>query len=182
MVGQPLRTAGLLGFAKSSPAPQSRHPYGGHLPDPSDPVRGSGLLREEGGRGQDQERRHPFAQAEDLQHRLPSPGLRRPAIRGPGGQAGTTHSQRDRLCTLTTGSSAKSLPDPPNLRHSQRPMAPCPHVPGRLRIPLLDSKRIRWGAGDKRPDPAVWGTLMPRSGPGTLGLGDSGGHAPAFWG
>ena len=32
--------------------------------------------------------------------------------RGPGGQAGTTHSLRDRLCTLTTGSSAKSLPDP----------------------------------------------------------------------
>ncbi len=33
--------------------------------------------------------------------------------KGPGGQAGTTRSLRDRLCTLTTGSSAKSLPDPP---------------------------------------------------------------------
>ena len=43
--------------------------------------------------------------------------------RGPGGQAGTTHSQRDRLCILMAGSSAKSLPDPSNFRHSRRPQA-----------------------------------------------------------
>ena len=38
------------------------------------------------------------------------------AKQGPGGQTGTTRSLRDRLCTLTTGSSAKSLPDPPHHR------------------------------------------------------------------
>ena len=73
--------------------------------------------------GQDQEGRHPLAEAADLQHRLSAPRPRRPALRGPGGQAGTTRGLRDRLCTLTTGSSAKSLPDPPNLRHSRPSMA-----------------------------------------------------------
>jgi hypothetical protein len=43
--------------------------------------------------------------------------------KGPGGQSGTTHSLRGRLCTLAAGSSAKSLPDPPNLRHSWPSMA-----------------------------------------------------------
>jgi transposase len=38
--------------------------------------------------------------------------------KGPRGQAGTTHSLRDRLCTLAAGSSAKSLPDPTNSMHS----------------------------------------------------------------
>ena len=33
------------------------------------------------------------------------------AERGPGGHQGTTHCQRDRLCILKAGSSAKSLPD-----------------------------------------------------------------------
>ena len=47
-----------------------------------------------------------------------------PRSRGPGGRAGTTRSLRDRLCTLAAGSSAKSLPDPPNLRQSRPSTAP----------------------------------------------------------
>jgi transposase len=43
--------------------------------------------------------------------------------KGPGGQAGTTHSLRGRLCTLAADSSAKSLPDPPNSMHSSAPTA-----------------------------------------------------------
>jgi hypothetical protein len=39
--------------------------------------------------------------------------------KGPGGQAGTTHSLRDWLCTLEAGSSAKSLPDPYDSRRSR---------------------------------------------------------------
>jgi len=47
-----------------------------------------------------------------------------PRSRDPGGRAGTTRSLRDRLCTLAAGSSAKSLPDPPNLRQSRPSTAP----------------------------------------------------------
>ena len=47
----------------------------------------------------------------------------RGSIEGPGGQEGTTLSQRDRSHILTTGSSAKSLPDPPpTLRQPARPV------------------------------------------------------------
>ena len=43
--------------------------------------------------------------------------------KGPGGQAGTTRGLRGRLCTLAAGSSAKSLPDPPNAMDSRPSMA-----------------------------------------------------------
>jgi len=63
--------------------------------------------------------------------------------KGPGGQAGTTHSLRGRLCTLAVGSSAKSLPDPPNLRQPRPSMAAWFVAPGQPRNCPLDSKRIR---------------------------------------
>jgi tRNA pseudouridine-54 N-methylase len=58
-----------------------------------------------------------LAEAADLQHRLPAPGLRRSATRDREDLRERLFSQRNRLCTLMTGSSVESLPDPPNVRH-----------------------------------------------------------------
>jgi transposase len=74
--------------ATRQPATQSRHPHGGHLPDPSAALRGPCLLRTQGRRGKDQEGSDPFAQAADLEHRLPAAAPRLAAIEGPGGQVG----------------------------------------------------------------------------------------------
>ena len=79
-------------------------------------------------RGQDQTRSTPLAEATRQQRRLPTTPRRhepsRPLIIvGPGGQAGTTRSQRDRSRILTTGSSAKPPPDPPQrYDNRQRPV------------------------------------------------------------
>jgi Transposase len=65
------------------------------LPDPQPRHRGPDLLRGQGRRGQDQEGRHPLAQAARLQRRLP-PAPRRPPepddVAGPGGHPGTSLS------------------------------------------------------------------------------------------
>ena len=79
------------------PSAQPRHPHGGHLPDPPDSLGGPCLRREEGGRGQDQEGSDPLPQAPDLQHRLPTPGPRRSAIRA-------REDKRERLIACVTGS------------------------------------------------------------------------------
>jgi transposase len=70
---------------------------------------------------------------------------------GPGGQAGTTRSLRDRLCTLTAGSSAKSLPDPPNLSQSRPSTAGC--APGRWSS-TAGWRRSARAAPTSRPGPS----------------------------
>jgi transposase len=114
------------------------------------------------GRGQDQARGDPVAQAPGQQRRLSPAPYRRTEVRGPGGQGGTTRSLRDRLCTLAAGSSAKSLPDPPNLRHSRPSTAASLVAPGQPGICPLDSKRIRCGTGDNHP-PFDWFRPQQRS-------------------
>ena len=99
------------------------------------------------------------------QRRLSAAPPRRTASKGPGGQAGTTHSLRGRLCTLTTGSSAKSLPDPPNLRQSSLGRGRLdPHAPETPGNCPLDSKRIRLGRGNYR-ERRRGETHIPRSNP-----------------
>jgi hypothetical protein len=53
---------------------------------------------------------------------------------------------RDQLCTLAAGSSAKSLPDPPNLRQSRPSTAAWFVAPEQAGNSPLDSKRTRSGA------------------------------------
>ena len=82
------------------PQPQPRPPHGRHLPAPPTPLRRPRLLRPTRRRGQDQQGSPPRAEAPHQQRRLPPPRRRRrtrPRLTaGPGGQAGTTRSQRDR--------------------------------------------------------------------------------------
>jgi transposase len=63
-------------LAARPPSPQQRHPHGGDLSDPPAPLSGTGLLRSQGGRGQDQARGSALAQAPRLQRRLSPAGPR----------------------------------------------------------------------------------------------------------
>ena len=81
------------------------------------------------------------------QRRLPPTPRRREPSRpliteGPGGQEGTTRSQRDRSRILTTGSSAKPLPDPPSTL--RQPAPPVEQTRPRTSWEdTLDTERIR---------------------------------------
>ena len=63
-------------------------------------------------------------------------------IEGPGGQEGTTRSQRDRSHILTTGSSAKPLPDP-DLNATTTGTTSRTTAPKTGRKEILDTERIR---------------------------------------
>jgi len=88
------------GLRTREPPAEPRHPHGRHLPAPPTPLRRARLLRPPGGRGQDHPRGPAGAEAPRQQRRLPPAPRRRstrPPLAGPGGQTGTTQSQRDRL-------------------------------------------------------------------------------------
>jgi len=109
------RSGGPPAVTPREPQYQPRHPHGGYLSDPPHPLGGARLLRSQGGRGQDQAGGDPIAEAQ-ISNTVYRHLVLAAAKQGPGGQTGTTRSLRDRLCTLTAGSSAKSLPDPPHHR------------------------------------------------------------------
>ncbi len=88
--------------------------------DPPAPLRGAGVLRSQGGRGQDQARGAALAQAPREQRRLSPAGHRRP-IGGPGGHQGTTRSLRGRLCTLNGRLFGEVTPGPTREPTQSRP-------------------------------------------------------------
>ena len=105
--------------------------------------RGPHLLRAQGHRGQDKEGGTSFAQASDLQRRIPTAASRR-SIGGPGGHSGTTPCLRDRL-----------FPAQPALRRSHSRTQRNP-----TSIPLSTLSRMRWQ--DVDPDKPVPGRYCPR--------------------
>jgi transposase len=89
------------------PPAQPCRPHGGHLPDPPDGLGRSGLLRAEGGRGQDQAGGHSVPQASRQQRRVPPAPHRHTEVRA-------REDKRERLVACVTG----SAPWRPALRRS----------------------------------------------------------------
>ena len=89
------------------PAAQPRHPHGGHLSDPPEGLRRSGLLRAEGGRGQDQAGSDLVPQASGQQRRLSTAPHRRTEVRA-------REDKRERLMACVVS----SAPWRPALRQS----------------------------------------------------------------
>jgi len=89
------------------PPAQPCRPHGGHLPDPPDGLGRSGLLRAEGGRGQDQAGGHSVPQASRQQRGVPPAPHRRTQVRA-------REDNRERLEACVTG----SAPGRPALRRS----------------------------------------------------------------
>ena len=133
------------------PPAQPRHPHGGHLPDPPDPLRGPCLLREKVAEGKTKKEAVRSLKRQISQHRLPASRPRRPAIRAREDKRERLFSQRDRLCTLTAGSSVKSLPDPPNLRHSLQSATAAHRVPESPENGLLTQRGFDRGTGNLPP-------------------------------
>ena len=115
--------------------PQPRDAHGRDLPAPPPRLRRPRLLRPARRRGQDQEGSAPLPEASRQQRRLPPTRRRRARARadnGPGRTNGNdSKASVTGLTSLTTGSSAKSLPDPrPTLRPRRLAVAsPRPNGP-----------------------------------------------------
>ena len=99
---------------RGQPTAQPRHPHDRRHPSPQRHT-GSRLLPAQAGRGPQPQRGDAIPQAAHQRCRLPATRRRQPPLNsGPGRAHGNDSTgQRDRLCTLTAGSSVKPLPDPP---------------------------------------------------------------------
>ena len=114
------------------PPAQPRHPHDRRHPGPQRHTRPR-LLPAQAGRRPQPQRSDARPQAAHQRRRLPPTRHRQPPLTsGPGRAHGNvSNGQRDRLYTLTAGSSVKPLPDPPR-RYAPRttPSSAAPRHPG----------------------------------------------------
>ena len=126
--------------ARQPPA-EPRHPHDRRHPDPQRHTR-TRLLPAQADRGPQPQRSDARPQAAHQRRRLPPTRRRQPPLTsGPGRAHGNvSNGQRDRLYTLTAGSSVKPLPDPPPryAHHATR-------LSRRAPTSALDTNRIRSG-------------------------------------
>lgn len=141
-----------------------------HLPAPPIPLRRPRLLRPSRRRGQDQQGSPARAQAPDQQHRLPTPRRRcrpLPRLTGPGGQTGTTPSQRDRSYIPDDRIFGEVTPGPSANARTTAPRRLLDALIGVPKDPLVP-ERIRRRTGQALPQTALDQVKAPQQ----VGIGE----------